>query len=143
MTTNRRDFLTGAVLAAGGAAMAGCTSGRCCGAGTCGPAGAPMLGFCAPKLDRVRVGVVGVGERGWRAAERLSGVPGVDVAAICDNVPEKIVRTRELLAKKGAKPPREFGGDEGWKALCDWDGVDVVYNTTPWYMHAKVGLYAM
>ena len=145
MNTNRREFLTGAALAAGGAAMAGCSSGRCCGgaAAAGGPTGAPMLGFCAPKLERIRIGVVGVGERGWRASERLAGVPGVEVAAICDNVPEKIVRTRELLAKKGVKPPREFGGDEGWKALCDWDGVDVVYNTTPWYMHAKVGVYAM
>ena len=143
MATNRRDFLTGAALAAGGAAVSGCVSGRCRGDAACGCSGAPMLGFCAPRLDHVRVGVVGVGERGWRAAERLSGLPGVDVSAICDNVQDKIVRTRELLAKKGEKSPREFGGDEGWKALCDWDGVDVVYNTTPWYMHAKVGVYAM
>ena len=141
MNTNRRDFLTGAALAVGGAALAGCASSRSCPSEGCD--GAPMLGFAVPKLEVVRIGVVGVGERGRRAAERLAGVPGVEVTAICDNVPEKIVRVRELLAKKGVRAPREFGGDEGWKALCDCGEVDVVYNTTPWYMHAKVGVYAM
>jgi len=36
-----------------------------------------------------------------------------------------------------------FRGPEGWKALCDWDGVDLVYVTVPWQMHAPVALRAL
>ena len=137
---NRRDFFANAAFAAGGLALAGCASGKGMFGGV---SGAPMYGFVAPKLERVRIGIIGLGERGWRAVERLVGLPGVEITAICDNVDTKIVRTREILKKKGAPAAREFGGDEGWKALCDFDGVDVVYCATPWYLHAKNGVYAM
>ena len=136
----RRDFLKGAAFAAGGAAIAGCVGSRC-GGNAGGPAS--MKGFAVPALDRVRIGVIGLGARGSRAVERLAGLPGVEIAAICDNVPEKVARSRAALAEAGLPPPREFGGDEGWKALCEFDGIDVVYSTTPWYLHAKTGVYAM
>jgi len=141
MNTDRRGFITGAALAAGGAALSGCAGGRC--GGSCQGGAAPMMGFVAPKLERVRVGIIGLGQRGSGAVGRLASVPGVEVTAICDNVPEKVARARETLAKKGVPAAREFGGDEGWKALCEFDGVDVVYSTTPWYLHVKTGVYAM
>ena len=58
MDSNRRDFLTGAALAAAGTAIAGCASSRGGLGAEVGPA--PMLGFCAPKIERVRIGIVGV-----------------------------------------------------------------------------------
>ncbi len=140
MNMNRRDFLAGAAFAAGGTAISGCALSRF---SLGGVSGAPMYGFSAPALDRVRIGVIGLGERGWRAVERLSHLPGVEIAAICDNVPEKFARTRESLKKRGLPAAREFGGEEGWKALCDYDGIDVVYSATPWYLHAKTGVRAM
>ena len=134
----RRDFLMGATLAAGAAAVAGCATKN--GGGAAG--GAPMRGFRVDPLKTIRVGFVGLGKRGFAAVKRVSGLPGVVVAAICDNVPERIVASRKWLNDKKVSGFREYGGDEGWKALCDSD-LDVVYNATPWYLHAPVGLYAM
>ena len=136
----RREFLAGATFAAGAAALAGCatkTNGADCAAGA-----APMKGFRAAPLKSIRVGFVGLGKRGSAAVKRVSGLPGVVVAAICDNVPERIAASRKALNAKNISGFREYGGDEGWKALCDSD-LDVVYNATPWYLHAPIGLYAM
>ena len=36
-----------------------------------------------------------------------------------------------------------FTGTDGWRQMCDWDGIDVVYNVTNWSNHAPVALYAM
>ncbi|MBO7206352.1 MAG: acetylgalactosaminidase, partial [Kiritimatiellae bacterium] len=43
-----------------------------------------MQGFrCAP-LERVRIGVVGIGRRGEWAVKRLSKIDGLEVTAIAD-----------------------------------------------------------
>jgi len=105
--------------------------------------GGTMHGFkCAP-MKRVRVGVIGLGNRGSDAARRLSTVPGVDVVAICDIRPERIALTQELIRKNGKPAPREYTGEEGWKRLCNAADVDVVYNVTDWEHHAPMSVYAM
>ena len=37
-----------------------------------------MSGYAAPKIDIVRVGVIGLGQRGPGAVERLSNIEGVE-----------------------------------------------------------------
>ena len=133
---NRRDFLKG-TLWMGAAAFAG---GAFCDTPT---AGGRMATFAAPALRKVRVGVVGLGARGSGAVHRLAQIPGVEIAALCDIQENAVQAQQKWLA--GAKKPaaKPFVGAEAWRALCDWDGIDVVYNTTPWYLHAPVGLAAM
>ena len=46
--------------------------------------GAESGAFVAPKLDRIRVAVVGTGGRGGAAVHRLCNVPGVEVVALCE-----------------------------------------------------------
>ena len=78
---NRREFLKGTAWMLSAAQAAGCSSGGLAlGTG----AGGSMNGFSCAPMKRVRVGVIGLGTRGSEAARRLSTVPGVDVAAICD-----------------------------------------------------------
>ena len=77
--SNRRDFLktVGGLTALG--AAAGCVSD---GALLC--SGGSMSSFrCAP-MHRIRVGYIGVGERGSAAVHRCSVFPGVETAAVCD-----------------------------------------------------------
>ena len=135
---NRREFLKNTVWAGLAATATGCAAER---AGLAGPGGT-MCGFAAAKLDRVRVGVVGLGMRGTSAVFRLSSIPGVEIAALADLYPERVAQSQRLLETNGWKPARGYSGREGWKALCESD-LDVVYNTTPWNLHAPVALYAM
>ena len=136
MNTNRRDVLKGTFWM-GAAALAG---GALCDVPA---AGGAMATFAAPALRKVRVGCVGLGARGSGAVHRISQIPGVEVAAICDIRPEAVAAQQKWLSKNKKPVAKEFIGAEAWKALCQWDGIDVVYNTTPWNLHAPIGLEAM
>ena len=137
---NRREFLKGTAWMGVVAAAAGCQSSRGIFGGS---VGAPMHGFASSPLKRVRVGIVGMGSRGNGCLTRVSQIPGAEVVAICDITREKLALSQKKLA--GLKKPaaKEFFGEEAYKALCDYDKVDVVYNTTPWNLHVPVALRAM
>ena len=134
--TGRRDFLKG-TLWMGAVALAG--GARC----ELAAGGGEMATFAAPPLRKVRVGCVGLGRRGQGAVHRLAQIPGVVITALCDVRHEMVVWQRNYLAKAGKPAAREFVGEEAWKDLCQWDGVDVIYNATPWHLHAPIALGAM
>ena len=140
MSVTRRNFLGGAALA-GAAAMAGGCASR--GGFFDFTPGAPMHGFAAPKLPHIRLGVVGMGGRGCGVVGRMCNLPGVTVAAICDNVPEKVAKAQKMLSDKKKPAAKEYIGEEAWRSLCEDPDVDVVYNTTPWALHVPVQLAAM
>ena len=137
----RRDFLKGAALVASAAASQGCVASL---AAKGGEGGAPMRNFkCAP-MERVRVGVVGVGARGIGAVRRLGFLPGVEVAAVCDIRPECAdCGAKAVVEASGRKPAVFAGGNEEYKRLCDSGLCDVVYNATSWDAHVPVSAYAM
>ena len=106
--------------------------------------GVPMRNFAVAPLKRVRVGIVGCGARGNGAARRLPKVPGVEVAAVCDVRKYFLDKAVADVEKATGRKPRTFGtATDAWKGLCDWDGIDVVYNATPWHLHAPIATYAM
>ena len=43
-----------------------------------------MSGFSVPPMETIRVGFIGVGNRGLTAVKRVSGLPGIEVAALGD-----------------------------------------------------------
>ncbi|MCQ2394948.1 MAG: Gfo/Idh/MocA family oxidoreductase [Kiritimatiellae bacterium] len=136
--TNRREFLQG-TLWMGALAMAG----GAFGGATVPTVGGKMATFAAPALRKVRVGCVGLGSRGSGAVHRLAMIPGVEITALCDIRPDAVKRQQDWLAAKKRPTPRAFVGEQAWKDLCQWDGVDVIYNTTPWQLHAPVALGAL
>ncbi len=140
MSSTRREFLKGFANTSAAALTAGCVSNYGFFKST---HGAPMQGFCAPKIPHIRLGVVGAGARGRAAVGRMCNLPGVTVTAICDIFPEKLARTQNKLAEHKKPKAKEYLGEEAWKRLCDDPDVDVVYNTTPWALHVPVQLGAM
>jgi len=140
--TNRRDFLKGTAWMGAMAFAAGCVSD---GMKLVGPSGAPMQDFACKPMAKVRVGIVGLGNRGGGAVHRVSMIPGVEIIALCDIQEEQVKKQIEWLkSEKLPLPKRTFSGSEDcWKRLCDWDEVDVVYSATPWALHVPIALYAM
>lgn len=137
---NRRNFLIGSAWMGAAVAAAGCMAGK----GLADATGAPMHGFKEKPFKKVRVGIVGVGCRGTDAVHRLAGIPGVEVAAICDIVAVRLDMAEKWLKENGKPTPRRFtGSTESYRALCAWEGIDVVYVVTPWQLHAAVGLAAL
>ena len=139
--TNRRDFLKGTAWMGATALAAGCMNTRLF---SCGTEGAPMMKYADKKIPKLRIGIVGLG-RGAGAARTFPKIPGCEVTWVCE-LPESMKRIelhRQWCAENGVKPPRFEFGAEAYKTMCNADDVDLVYNATPWHLHAPIGLYAM
>jgi len=102
-----------------------------------------MCGYAAPKMETVRIGVVGLGMRGSEAVERLSYIDGVEIVALCDKYPDRVTKAQKTLERMQRPKAKEFSGEEGYKALCQSNDLDLVYTPTPWALHTPVALEAM
>ena len=101
-----------------------------------------MSGFAAPPLERVRIAIIGLGQRGPAHLSLMSLIEGTEIKALCDIRPEKAEAAKKKLAGT-AHNPDVFTGPEDWKKVCERDDIDLVMITTPWYMHARMAVYAM
>jgi predicted dehydrogenase len=102
-----------------------------------------MCGYAAPKIDKVRIGIIGLGMRGSDAVERLSYIDGVEIVALCDKYADRVASAQKTLEKMLRPQAKEYTGEEGWKALCESHDVDLVYTPTPWKLHTPIAVYAM
>jgi predicted dehydrogenase len=102
-----------------------------------------MCGYAAPKLETVRIGFVGLGNRGPGAVTRMNKIEGVSIKALCDIRPERTDFVKKSLEGSGHNPVIYTGKEEEWKKMCDRADIDLIYIATPWSLHAPMALYAM
>ena len=102
-----------------------------------------MCGYAAPKLDVVRIGFIGLGNRGPSHVSDMTRIEGVEIKALCDIRPEKVNMVKKLLEGSAHNPEVYTGGKDEWKKLCERPDVDVVYIATPWSLHTPIAVYAM
>jgi predicted dehydrogenase len=151
MKSNRRNFLKLSGLAGIGLASTNILDGQEAVAAT--PAGTHsirqggkhfnMSGYAAPKIETVRIGFIGLGNRGPGAVSRMSKIDGVDIKALCDIRPEKAEKAKALLADTNHKPDLYSGGENEWKKVCERKDIDLIYIATPWKLHTPMAVYAM
>ena len=142
MSSNRRSFIKNIALGTGALA----TSVNVQATQTADPKGPKtfnMCGFAAPKLTTVRVAIIGLGQRGPGAVDRLSYIEGVEIKALCDKYADRVEKAQNILTKKGLPKAKAYSGEEGWKAVCESNDIDLVYVTTPWHLHTPISVYAM
>jgi predicted dehydrogenase len=103
-----------------------------------------MCGYAAPKLDKVRIGHIGLGMRGPGAVERMSYIDGVEIVALCDQYEDRVEKCQKILTDKGLPRAKSYSGSkEAWKAMCESPDIDLIYITTPWSWHTPMAVYAM
>jgi predicted dehydrogenase len=102
-----------------------------------------MSGYSAPKIPVVRVGIIGLGQRGPAHMRSMTRIEGLEIKALCDLRPEKAEEAKKKLEGTDHNPDLYAGGRDEWKKLCERDDLDLVIITTPWYMHAEMAVYAM
>jgi predicted dehydrogenase len=115
--TNRRNFLRAAATAA---------------ALTAGP---KVLGA----NDRIRLGVIGSGERGRFDMSQFLAFPDVEVMAICDAWDESLAKAQAIIAKANRSTASEFAD---YRALLDRKDIDAVLIATPDHWHKDVSIAA-
>src|SRR5665647_3871572 len=108
MTTNRRNFLRNTLLGTGllATGFAGHASSLSDeptekSKGNRSKQRFNMSGYAAPKLDKVRIGFIGLGQRGPGAVERMSYIEGVEIVGLCDQYGDRVEKMQQLLGKQG------------------------------------------
>ncbi|ULQ52657.1 Gfo/Idh/MocA family protein [Flavihumibacter fluvii] len=147
MSSNRRDFLRTSGLACismvGPAAVKGYSAEPLEQVLNTGHQHFNMSGYAAPKIETVRIGFIGLGNRGPAAVERMTHIEGTDIKALCDLRPEKAAAAKKLLEGTNHQADIYTGKVDEWKKLCDRKDIDLVYIATPWNLHTPMAVYAM
>ena len=149
MKSNRRDFLKLSGLAGIGLAGTGIATSTATGKEKVSRGEWQdsqhfnMSGYAAPRIETVRVGIIGLGNRGPGAVQRLNKIDGVEIKALCDIRSERAESAKKILAQSTLKPDLYSGTEDAWKKACDRKDVDLIYIATPWSLHAPMALYAM
>lgn len=102
-----------------------------------------MSGYAADPIPTVRIGFVGLGNRGPGAVRRISYLEGVEIKALCDVRPERTEYAAQLLKDTPHTPDLYSDGEDDWKNMCDRDDIDLIYIATPWSLHTPMAVYAM
>jgi hypothetical protein len=103
-----------------------------------------MSGYAAPKLEKVRIGFIGLGHRGPLSLKTLTLIEGVEIKAICDFHMDRVEKAQKMLTDAGMPAAQTYGGSEdAWKEMCENPDIDLIYQVTPWGLHARVSIYAM
>jgi len=132
---DRREFLGISAGAAAGALVSGSAK----------RAAATQAAGTAPVSGRpIRLGFVGVGDRGSYHLDIALGIEDVEVPAVCDINPEKLHRAKGWVEKSGRPTPRLYGKTRtDFERLCAEEDLDCVICSTSWKEHAAIILSSM
>jgi predicted dehydrogenase len=104
----------------------------------------PMDSLFAANKDKVRLGYIGVGERGMSHISEGTLRDDVEIVAVCDTQERSLKICREYIAKKGRPAATEYtGGIDAYKKLLDRKDIDAVIIATPWEFHHPQAIDAM
>ena len=103
-----------------------------------------MIGFAAEPIEKVRVGFIGLGDRGDGAIQRYVYIDGAEIVALCDIEEDRVKQAQTYLAEHGRPAADEyFGSEDAWKEMCQREDLDLIYIVTDWAMHTPMAVYAM
>ena len=104
-----------------------------------------MCGYSAPKLEKVRVGFIGLGNRGPVNVDAIAYVEGVEIKALCDKRMVRVENAQNILSKHGLPAAKAYGGSEDiWKELCKDPDIDFISIAVPrGPLHAQMATFAM
>lgn len=102
-----------------------------------------MSGYAAPKIDKVRVAFVGLGNRGTGAVDRFTYIEGAEIVAVCDKHRDRAEKHQKMVVDRGLKKPAAFSGAEGWKEMLKSVKIDLLYICTPWDYHTEMCVEGM
>ena len=92
----------------------------------------------------VRIGLIGIGGRGYTLLSTLMGMENLAFPAVCDIKPDRVAAARKMLAEHGHPQPEGYGRDEwAFTELTARDDLDAIIIATPWNWHTPMAISAM
>lgn len=102
-----------------------------------------VLQLAVDPIPTVRIGFIGVGNRGGGAVRRYTQIEGVEIKALCDLKESSVKKSQDFLKSKNLPAADEYIGEDAWKGVCDRDDIDLIYICTDWLTHTPMAVYAM
>ena len=106
-----------------------------------------MFNFSAEKIKKVRIGIIGLGNRGnvlLQMCQYLVEKEHAEIVALSD-IEKKKTDKATLILKKWQKNKVSVynSSQEDWKNLAKRDDIDLVVIATPWRLHTPMSLFCM
>ena len=88
---------------------------------------------------KLRIAIIGIGGRGQLFLEASLKRDDVEVAALCDVLPDAAAQGANMVEKAGRKAPALYTqGPQDYRRLLQRDDVDAVFITTPAQLHGPM-----
>ena len=77
-----------------------------------------VLGLAHPPIPVVRIGLIGLGNRGLLTLERYMLIEHVEIKALCEIGPGNLAKGQTVLAKGGHPAATGYAGENGIGPVC-------------------------
>lgn len=106
-----------------------------------------MGGFIAPKLDKIKIAIIGCGARAATHYHHLSAIPNTEIVGICDLYHDRAQKAKnKVLANDATRHAnvKIYAGDKNiYKKMLTDLKPDLVYVVTPWELHTSMAIDTM
>lgn len=102
-----------------------------------------VLGLTHPPIPVVRIGLIGLGNRGLLTLERYMLIEHVEIKALCEIRQGNLLKGQAALAKGGHPAAIGYTEKDGWQKMCCNPDIDLIIICTDWLTHAPMAIYAM
>ena len=106
-----------------------------------------MGGYAAPKIEKLRIAVIGVGGQGRAHAKQFAHIENTEIIAISDLHEDLVNQSVSDCIEKGngrhQNIARYYGDENRWKSMLQEVKPDVVIIETNWNNHAPMAIESM
>ena len=91
-------------------------------------------------MKKLKIGVIGLGSRGYGMMKRIAKHPDIEVIAVCDEYPDRVEKALEHLRENYEY---EVMGDVDYRKVLEVKDLEAVYVATAWESHVKIAIEAL
>ena len=107
------------------------------------PSQTHVLKLAHSPIPVVRIGFIGLGNRGILTLQRYIQIEGVEIKALCEIREGNLAKAQQTLTDSGLPEAIGYTGNEGWKRMCEHPDIDLIIICTDWLTHTLMATYAM
>lgn len=91
-------------------------------------------------MDKIRVGVVGLGQRGSQLLETLMAIKDVEIVALCDAYEDRVEKAFEIINKKTGLSPNKY---TDFDSFINDKKIFAIVIASSWDAHIKMAIKSM